>query len=140
MISLNLKTPTIHNLPSALCRLHNRTEFIIYFIAEPATFKDSPSTKRAVINDIVRLSCSYYNSSIVNFQWIKDYEVLDISRYNRTAKSVKDTQNVFTTTHDLVFRISTIAQQGRYWCRLKEGNSLQKDSGKATVILKGKFL
>ena len=70
---------------------------------------------------------------------MKDYDVLDISRYNRSAKSVKDTQNVFITTHNLVFRISSLAQQGRYWCRLKEGNSLQKDSGKATLILKGKF-
>jgi len=39
----------------------------------------------------------------------------------------------------LKFNISSIAQQGRYWCRLREGSTVQKDSRIAAVILKGRI-
>ena len=76
----------------------------------------------------------------MKFEWIKDYEVLRTSAYNTTSGSVKSTRGAYLTTHDLMFHISSIAEQGHYWCRLNFGSAFQRDSSKATVILKGNRL
>jgi len=107
-----------------------------YICNERAAFKDDPTTQRVKTNSIVTLSCSYYNSSSVEFHWIKDGQVLNTSKYITEVKSTRGSQNVYTTKHDLKFNISSIAQQGRYWCRLREGSTVQKDSRIAAVILK----
>ena len=88
------------------------------------------------MSETVTLSCSYYNSSSVFFEWIKDYEAIDTRSYQTSEEISRSSGNTDITTRHLTFNISSAKEQGRYWCQLKQG-LIRKESGKATVILTG---
>ena len=110
----------------------------------PVVFQSHPQTIEIATNNSAHLSCSYNNHTTVSFSLIKDEVVVNISEVTWVsikAKAVAIHSEGFSAgtqiNESISFRVTSVTEQGLYWCRVKDASGRIFDSQKASIILSG---